>query len=615
MKKFLTALSLLIGAAVLFMGLGRVWYVKNFKDYLNGGAFALELETLPVSKAGRIMPLSSAAADTLRLIGGKTSAKTADGKRISAPLWLWLLNAKGQDMYAAPVLRTDNLELQNLLGVSGRYFSAEALEKKHDEIYKAAVSAEASAYSRACDAALESAVAYGLASTSLGFSYADWTAQKTAEEWFNAVASARAELENAKRDNREADSAKLAEAGEHFKTFGQARAYENSYKNYLIRVIPTDDGAWLTPVEALLKKDLSPRERDILTLYAKVLADISNGDAAKLKDDSALLKSKVYEAAPTYVARAEFENFLNDMDPFFSGLILYALALLTLLISFITPPRTALALRSAALVFLFCGVAAQTFGVFGRIYIQNRPPVTNLYSSIVFAGWGAAAAGAFLSLKKRNALFPLASALSGFLSLIIALNLPHSGDTMGMMRAVLNSNFWLSVHVVTIMIGYCGVFLAGFLSAFRLIAYGVLRVNFSRENSEEFLKTIYGIVCFALLFSFAGTMLGGIWADLSWGRFWGWDPKENGALMIILWCAASIHMKLMHLCSTKTFLAMCVIGNIVAAWAWFGVNLLGVGLHSYGFFEGGWFWLCLFAVLQAGIAMLSFMPPPAKKDK
>ena len=119
----------------------------------------------------------------------------------------------------------------------------------------------------------------------------------------------------------------------------------------------------------------------------------------------------------------------------------------------------------------------------------------------------------------------------------------------------------------------------------------------------------------ALMFTFAGTMLGGIWADMSWGRFWGWDPKENGALMTVLWTAAAIHAKSMRLCSDRAFLGFAVFGNIVAAWAWFGVNLMGVGLHAYGFIEGGWFWFFAFVcsqLLTLPLCLYKFSPPPAQ---
>src|SRR5437867_2346687 len=131
----------------------------------------------------------------------------------------------------------------------------------------------------------------------------------------------------------------------------------------------------------------------------------------------------------------------------------------------------------------------------------------------------------------------------GFVTLVIAHNLSVGGDTMEMMRAVLDTNFWLATHVVVVTLGYASTFVAGFLAIIYLIM-GIFTPNLTRPMSKggagsvavgkSLAKMVYGIVCFATLFSFVGTVLGGIWADQSWGRFWGWDPKENGALIIVL---------------------------------------------------------------------------------
>jgi ABC-type transport system involved in cytochrome c biogenesis permease subunit len=87
---------------------------------------------------------------------------------------------------------------------------------------------------------------------------------------------------------------------------------------------------------------------------------------------------------------------------------------------------------------------------------------------------------------------------------------------------------------------------------------------------------VYGVICFATLFSFVGTVLGGIWADQSWGRFWGWDPKENGALLIVLWCAMILHARWGGLIRPARLMAMAIFGNAITAFSWFGVNMLGV---------------------------------------
>jgi cytochrome c biogenesis factor len=121
-------------------------------------------------------------------------------------------------------------------------------------------------------------------------------------------------------------------------------------------------------------------------------------------------------------------------------------------------------------------------------------------------------------------------------------------------------------------------------------------------------KMAYAIVCFATLFSFVGTVLGGIWADQSWGRFWGWDPKENGALLIVLWNAVVLHARWGGLVRERGVMNMVIVGNIVTAWSWFGVNMLGVGPHSYGFMDGAFRWLMIFVGSQILLIALGSLP-------
>jgi ABC-type transport system involved in cytochrome c biogenesis permease subunit len=173
---------------------------------------------------------------------------------------------------------------------------------------------------------------------------------------------------------------------------------------------------------------------------------------------------------------------------------------------------------------------------------------------------------------------------------------------------VLDSNFWLATHVVTITIGYGATFLAGFL-AIIFIFRGVLTMNLDRPTADALDRMVYGIVCFATLFSLVGTVLGGIWADQSWGRFWGWDPKENGALIIVLWCAVILHARWAGVVRRRGLMALAVFGNVVTAWSWFGVNMLGVGLHSYGFMDSAFYWLVAFVLSQLAIIAVALIPP------
>jgi ABC-type transport system involved in cytochrome c biogenesis permease subunit len=199
------------------------------------------------------------------------------------------------------------------------------------------------------------------------------------------------------------------------------------------------------------------------------------------------------------------------------------------------------------------------------------------------------------------------AAAVGFITLVIAHNLALGGDTMEMMRAVLDTNFWLATHVVAVTTGYASTFVAGFL-AIVYVARGIFTTTLSEQTAKSLARMVYGIVCFATLFSFVGTVLGGIWADQSWGRFWGWDVKENGALIIVLWNALILHARWGGLIRERGLMAMAIFGNIVTSWSWFGVNMLGVGLHSYGFTDAAFRWLTLFVAGQAGLILLALLP-------
>ena len=177
------------------------------------------------------------------------------------------------------------------------------------------------------------------------------------------------------------------------------------------------------------------------------------------------------------------------------------------------------------------------------------------------------------------------------------------------MRAVLDSNFWLATHVVSVTIGYSGTFLAGTRSPSPMRCGSSSSPTSIRLTAKALVSMAYGIVCFALLFSFVGTVLGGIWADQSWGRFWGWDPKENGALLIVLWNAIILHARLGGFVRERGLMAMAIFGNIVTSLSWFGVNMLGIGLHSYGFMDKAFYSLAAFIAVQALLAGICLLPP------
>jgi ABC-type transport system involved in cytochrome c biogenesis permease subunit len=253
-----------------------------------------------------------------------------------------------------------------------------------------------------------------------------------------------------------------------------------------------------------------------------------------------------------------------------------------------------------------------TFAIVFRMVLEGRPPVTNLYSSAIFIGWGCVVLGLILERVFAVGLGAAVASFAGFVTLVIAQNLAIDGDTMEMMRAVLDTNFWLATHVVVVTLGYASTFMAGFLAiTYILLGLGtpLLEQKVGQiELGKVLTKMVYAIVCFATLFSFTGTVLGGIWADQSWGRFWGWDPKENGALLIVLWNAIILHARWGGLVRDRGIMCLAVFGNIVTSFSWFGVNMLGIGLHSYGFMEAAFKWLMLFIISQVAIIVLGLLP-------
>jgi ABC-type transport system involved in cytochrome c biogenesis permease subunit len=298
------------------------------------------------------------------------------------------------------------------------------------------------------------------------------------------------------------------------------------------------------------------------------------------------------------------EYFFNHLQPFYKASIVYVMAFLLACFSWFNLSEP---LRRSAAWLVVLAFVVHTFGLVFRMVLENRPPVTNLYSSAIFIGWGAVVLGMILERFYRDGIGTVVAALLGFLTLIIAHNLALGGDTMEMMRAVLDTNFWLATHVVIITLGYASTYVAGFLAVIYLVR-GIFTRTLSQATAKALSRMVYGILCFATLFSFVGTVLGGIWADQSWGRFWGWDPKENGALIIVLWNALILHARWGGLVKERGLINLAIVGNIVTSWSWFGVNMLGIGLHSYGFMDQAFWYLMLFVGLNVGLIGLGLIP-------
>jgi ABC-type transport system involved in cytochrome c biogenesis permease subunit len=356
---------------------------------------------------------------------------------------------------------------------------------------------------------------------------------------------------------------------------------------------------WRTLAQAEKDGDDSPAPLAIDRILSTYAKGEPRGFNQAVADYRRLLDAKV----PDLGEKTRFEAFYNHFEPFTKCIYLYVLMFLLAAVSWIVwdKPLGRSAFWLGILIF-----GLEFWALIARMYMQDRiPPVTNLYSSAIFVGFIGIIFGLVLECVFSYAIASAASSILGFGTALLAHHLAESGDTMHVMEAVLDTNFWLATHVVAVTMGYGATLLAGVLGV-SYVTRGVLTPSLRPELAKNLSSMIYGILCFATLFSFTGTVLGGIWADQSWGRFWGWDPKENGALIIVIWNALILHARWAGMVKQRGMVVLSVVGIMVTMWSWIGTNQLGVGLHAYGFnntlamiADGTWF-ACI-AVMAMGL--------------
>jgi ABC-type transport system involved in cytochrome c biogenesis permease subunit len=563
---------------------------------------------LPVLEGGRVKPLDSFARNSLLVIRG-TQSLPVEGKTMSAVEWLLDAMFRPEAADTQKVFLIDDPDVLGLLGLEqkDRRFAYWQIEPKRDEVgsqSQRAMAVEASRRSRFQTAVINLAHRldlYEQIKNTIMISGSDDPALELAAFAQVIPGAMRAVHTPAKASLKDRASMKtLAELLERYQFLARAAAFRP-----LAPPAGDSPDAWQSFGEAMLKPTAGREPHPGLASYALMARAYRKNDPSAFRAALTDLKLWIETNRPGAARRARWEVLFNTAQPFVSGMALYLAALLGVFAWWATRSPKAQALAGGAFL---AAVIVHTAGLFARIILQGRPPVTNLYSSAVFVGWVAALLGLFAERVHRKGFAWAGGALLGFCTLLIAQHLSASGDTMEMMRAVLDSNFWLGTHVVTVTIGYASTFLAGALG----ITW-ILRRQFVKDPDPETTRALvslaYGVVAFSLLFSFIGTTLGGIWADQSWGRFWGWDPKENGALLIVLWNAFILHARFAGYARERGVMVMTVFGNIVTALSWFGVNMLGIGLHSYGFMDKAFYWLLAFSISQLFLIWMGMMPP------
>ena len=354
-------------------------------------------------------------------------------------------------------------------------------------------------------------------------------------------------------------------------------------------------GTWLSPWELMDGRSHEPHQDKILIALEKYLAGRYEGNENKMIsaiEDYRIGVLSIPTSKPE-INLLKKETWVNEADLFYTSVTFYILAFIILGLSWMIQPKWMKIISYGSLIL---GLVFHTYGIYLRMVIMSRPPVSTLYETIIFVGFVVVVFAVVIEYLRRDGLGLFIGSVSGTILHYISFGYAADGDTLGMLVAVLNSNFWLATHVTTITLGYGASLVAGFIGHLYLIE--AIRKPHDVSNLKDIHKNLFGITLIALFFALFGTILGGIWADQSWGRFWGWDPKENGALLIVLWQLMMVHMRLTGLAKPAGFALGMIMNNIVVIIAWFGVNLLNVGLHSYGFTSGVALNLILFAGLE-----------------
>lgn len=505
----------------------------------------LEFAVLPVMESGRIKPIDTVARSSLTVITHKQTFR--DEKDVRQPAIIWLLDTLAQTGSRHKIFRIENDELLDFLGLKARpslRYAPKEFEDRLPSLFQRIAKVDTSKPS------LFEAKAMDLLK--------QWEVFKKLETEQMPLASA---------------------------PFGRGK--DDWYALYDIRKGGFGD------------RDLST------SAFGLILNAYEAGEPRTFNKYLALYFDRLKELLPDDMDAARFEVLFNRFEPFHQASVLYIFAFLLGCLSWLGWSKS---LNHAGFYLCLLGFLVHTWAIFGRMYILGRPPVINLYSSAVFIGWCCTGVTLLVEPFFRNSIsLVVGSALAAITAGVIGHYLSLDGDTMVMMQAVLDTNLWLATHVTIVTFGYAATFFAGFIGILFIIL-GLFTPLLNKNGVSVLGKMIYGVICFATLLSFTGTVLGGIWADQSWGRFWGWDPKENGALLIVIWNAMILHARWAGMIKQRGVAVLAVAGNIVTAWSWFGTNLLGVGLHNYGFMSGAMWGILGFDASQFVIIGLGLIP-------
>lgn len=493
-----------------------------------------ELQLLPVQDGGRIKPFDSFAREQLELVYGKTKF---EGRPAYEVIMTWMLTPEA--WASKEIFQVQNLEVKKRLKLN--------TDKK----------------------------------------------RYTGEELFNNPVFM--DLMQELRDKRETKE-KLTPY------FQALQRLENQYFVFtevasarMLRVLPHESqDTWVSVAE------LPEQYQNIFVEITKSFIGLIGAEVEnKTKEEKQQILASMDKAVLQYkdAVRAQFptkyadpnplkvEVHFNEFHPFRWSAVAYGFSLIFFLLVWVTGRDL---MRKIGVGLLSVGFLLHIYGFALRVYLTGHPPVTNMYETVVWVAFGAIVFAGILHYFMKNQFLLLGGAMVATLCMIIADTAPVIlDDSLQPLEAVLRSNYWLTIHVLTITISYAAFFLAMALGDIGLIYFLRDEKKYQAEI-KSVAQAIYRSIQIGVAFLAPGIILGGIWADYSWGRFWGWDPKETWALIALLGYIAVLHGRIAGLIRDFGMIASGVATFALVIMAWYGVNfVLGAGLHSYGFGAGG----------------------------
>jgi ABC-type transport system involved in cytochrome c biogenesis permease subunit len=507
------------------------------------------VRALPVQDGGRVKPLDTYAREAARRVSGARAFGAESIRGLEPTEWLLGMMASPERWRGEPIVRVSHAELRQAVGLPGardRYSFAELAA--HEPLLRAAESAQEKA--RADEDAVLSPI--------------------------------------------EKESLDL---------YGNLVLMQEIFDGSALRLVPGEDPAteWTSLAALLVTHDssLQGAARSARLLLDQHAAGQRAGVATAAAELARELGARGSGVSATDIRR---ELQYNRVKPFRLAWVLSLVAFLALLASF---PLGSRVLSGAGFALLAAVFASETWGMAVRTLVSGRAPVTNMYETIVFVSWGAILFALAFEAVYRVRYFAASAAGVSVLMLLLADNVPIFDGSIQPLVPVLRDNFWLTTHVITIMLGYAAFFLGVALGHVNLGLY------FFAPGRRELLRRLslflYRTLQLGTLFLAAGTLLGGVWASYSWGRFWGWDPKETWALIATLVYLAILHGRFIGWIREFGLAVGSLVGGLSVLMAWYGVNfILGTGLHSYGFGSGGTGYVAGFVAFELAVIAAAF---------